>query len=429
MQKTLVCASLACLLAEAAIGAGPSLRYSLTDLGPLGPGGSVVHINQLGLVSGALTAADVTDHASVWFGKHVIDISKPGLGGANSIAYASNIFGQVGGGAETGTSDPNAADFCGFKAYGLVTSGKVCAPFVWWNGVMRAMPTLGGYNGSVTQINTFGVATGEAENGQHDPGCPQRLQFKPVKWQNGKVIELPTYPGDADALAYAINDLGQVAGSSGECAPFNPNLQAAMLPLHPLRWEPDGSVTYLGTLGGTGRGFANLAINMNNKGHVVGTSALAGDQVNHAFLWTKQGGMRDLGALNPTDVNSGAAGINDLDEITGISVPADGPPSAFVWRNGQMTDLNTVVRGAGSLHLLAGVSINNSGVILGIAIDTQTGEVHGFLAAPAANGFFNGQGAEPDVQNDAKSSFSPEAFRKLLESGLLAGRLRAPVTQ
>jgi uncharacterized membrane protein len=126
----------------------------------------------------------------------------------------------------------------------------------------------------VTQINIFGVATGEVENAQRDPGCPQRIQFKPVKWQNGKVIELPTYAGDADALAYAINDSGQVAGSSGECAPFNPNLQAAMLPLHPLRWEPDGSVTYLGTLGGTGRGFANLAININNYGHGGVTSAI-----------------------------------------------------------------------------------------------------------------------------------------------------------
>jgi probable HAF family extracellular repeat protein len=423
MHKTLMCVSLAGLVAGAAICGDAVPRYSLTDLGPLGPGGSVVHINRIGLIAGTLTAADGTDHASLWYRKHVIDIGKPGLGGANSIAYATNVAGQAVGGAETGKPDPNGADFCGFKAYGLITAGDICAPFVWQNGVIRQLPTLGGQNGSATQINRSGVATGEVENALPDPGCPQRLEFKPVKWQDGKVIELPTYAGDPDAVAYAINDLGQVTGSSGECAPFNPNLQLAMLPLHPLLWEPDGSVKYLGTLGGTGRGLANLAININNKGHVVGTSALAGDQVNHAFLWTPESGMRDLGALHPDDPNSGAAGINDSDEITGISVAADGPPSAFVWRNGQMTDLNTVVHGSGNLHLLLGSSINNDGEIVGMAIDTRTGEAHGFLATPRGSGAGDDD-AGREVRNDAKSSFSPEAMRKLIESGLFAGRLR-----
>ena len=89
----------------------------------------MVHINRIGLIAGAITAADSADHASLWHKKRVMDISRPGLGGANSIAYATNAFGQAVGGAETGKPDPNGADFCGFKAYGLVTSGDICAPF------------------------------------------------------------------------------------------------------------------------------------------------------------------------------------------------------------------------------------------------------------------------------------------------------------
>jgi probable HAF family extracellular repeat protein len=425
MHKMLGCVSLASLLAGAAICADKPPKYSLTDLGRLGPGGSVIHINRTGLIAGTVTAADGTDHASLWYKKHVIDISKPGLGGANSIAYATNVFGQTVGGAETGTRDPNAADFCGFKAYGLVTSEDICAPFLWQNGVMTRLGTLGGHNGSATQINVFGTAVGEVENDLRDPGCPERLQFKPVKWQSGKPIELATYAGDPDAVAYAINDLGQVIGSSGICAPFNPSLQLAMLPLHPLLWERDGSVKYLGTLGGTGRAFSNLAININNKGHVVGTSALLGDQINRAFLWTEEAGMRDLGALNSDDVISGAAGINDFDEITGISVPADGPSSAFVWRNGQMTDLNAVVHGARNLHLFVGTSINNDGDIVGMAIDTGTGEVHGFLATPRGNDFSDDE-ADRELRNDAKSSISPELWRKLRQAGLVGGRWHTP---
>src|ERR1041385_3401868 len=119
MHKTLLCLSLAGLVAGAAAGADQASRYSLTDLGPLGLGGSVVHINRTGLIAGALTAPDNTDHASLWYKKRVFDISRPGLGGKNSVAYATNVFGLAVGGAETGKADPNDADFCGFKAYGV----------------------------------------------------------------------------------------------------------------------------------------------------------------------------------------------------------------------------------------------------------------------------------------------------------------------
>jgi hypothetical protein len=103
-------------------------KYSLTDLGPTGAGGFVVQINRIGLIAGAVTSADGIDNATLWYKKHVIDISKPGLGGTNSLAYATNVFGLAVGAAETGKPDPSGADFCGFKAYGLVTSGDVCAP-------------------------------------------------------------------------------------------------------------------------------------------------------------------------------------------------------------------------------------------------------------------------------------------------------------
>ena len=135
-------------------------------------------------------------------------------------------------------------------------------------------------------------------------------------------------------MAYAINDVGQVVGSTGTCAPYNPNFQLAMVPAHPMLWEADGTPRYLGTLGGTGTNpnDANLAININNKGHAVGTSALAGDETGHAFLWTREKGMQDLGTL-PGDFASGAIAINDSEQISGISIGPNGP-RAFVWQNG-----------------------------------------------------------------------------------------------
>src|SRR5262245_20760782 len=135
-----------------------------------------------------------------------------------------------------------------------------------------------------------------------------------------------------------------------------------MVPAHPMLWEADGTPRCLGTLGGAGSnpGAANLTININNNGQAAGTSALAGDETGHAFLWTKEKGMQDLGTL-AGDFASGAIAINDSEQVSGVSIGPDGP-RAFVWQNGSMSDLNDLVRPT-PLHLLFGAAINASGQI------------------------------------------------------------------
>jgi hypothetical protein len=55
---------------------------------------------------------------------------------------------------------------------------------------------------------------------------------------------------------------------------------------------------------------------------------------------------------------------------------------AFVWQNGVMSDLNSLVPADSPLFLLLPLSINSSGEIVGNAVDQRTGEIHGFLATP-----------------------------------------------
>jgi len=405
-MKAFAIATLGICILFRAYAEGLEARYGLTDLGPIGPAGQVVYIARNGLIAGAVQQSDNTDRAVLFYGRQRLDISIPGIGGKNSVAYGVNIFGQAAGGAETGQRDPGQVDFCGFKTLGLSTNGAVCAAFVWQNGVMKKLPTLGGNNGSGDQINSSGAISGEVENTSPDPGCPQRFQVKPVRWQNGKIVQLATYPGDPDGVAYAINDAGQVVGSTGTCAPFNPTFVLAMVPAHPMLWEPDGTPRYLGTLGGTGSNpnAANLTLNINNNGHAVGTSALAGDETSHAFLWTMEKGMQDLGTL-PGDFQSGAIAVNDRDQITGISIGPDGP-RAYVWQNGTMSDLNALVRRT-SLHLLVGDGINESGQIAGLAVDTGSGEVHAYIATPLGRG--------DSEQQDSEPLFSVEDLRRVLD--------------
>jgi probable HAF family extracellular repeat protein len=371
--------------------------YTLTDLGALGPNGQPFVITNNGLVGGTATVGSGVLHSVLWYKGLRGDIGAPGLGGQNSVAFGANEMGKAVGGAQTSTSDPNGEDFCGFKALGLPSTGTTCLPFLWQYAVTIPLPTLGGSNGTAKQVNKRGAVAGFAENTTLDPTCPapQKLQFKPVIWENGEVQELPTSTGDSEGLALAINDNGQVVGSSGACAAFNMDFLISLQPLHALLWET-GTVTDLGSLGGTGQGFGNLAYNINNQGQVVGGSDLRGNANFHSFLWTSGTGMQDLGTL-PGDANSTALGINDAGDVVGVSLDANFNPRAYLSKNGTMTDLNTLIPAGSPLSLLTACSINSSEEIVGFAIDSS-GNIHGYIATPSS---LSSTGAPPPSGTNA----------------------------
>ena len=124
---------------------------------------------------------------------------------------------------------------------------------------MRPLPTLGGLNGSANSINNHGHVVGWAENALPDTTCPVDITFaqsKPVLWTQNGIKELPIIDGDSYGSASAINNRGQVVGSSGDCTSG---------PRHALLWT-NGTVTDLGNLGG----LFNTATAINNHGQVVG---------------------------------------------------------------------------------------------------------------------------------------------------------------
>src|SRR5205823_8320768 len=115
---------------------------------------------------------------------------------------------------------------------------------------------------------------------------------------------------------------------------------------HALWWE-DGHARRLPTR--DGRGW-NTPMAINNAGAVAGFSDLSGDvrggvlRANfQAFLWTREGGIRNLRTL-PGDVLSEATGINDFGQIAGTSFDANGNSRVFLWQDGVMYDLNTLVQ-------------------------------------------------------------------------------------
>jgi len=360
---------------------GAQSNYTVVTLPTLGgTAGGASSINNGGWVTGSDNlAGDNIAHATLWLRGAAHDLGT--LGGPNSSVSwpVKNDRGIIVGIAETTDADPlNESWSC--SAFFPSATGHICLGFKWQNGVMKALPTLGGNNGYATAGNNRGQIVGWAENTVHDPTCvaPQVLQFRAAIWgpKDGEIQELPPLPGDTSSAATAINDKGQAVGISGICDVAVGRFTAK----HAVLWE-NGVPTDIGSLGGTSW---NTPTAINNQGTVVGFSNRQGDTGGirnyHAFIWTKDGGMHDLDTL-PGDTRSAAFGVNDRNQIVGLSRAPNGLIRAVLWENGAMTDLNSLVP-AGSPFLLYANDINDRGEIVGEAFDATTGNAPAFVAVP-----------------------------------------------
>jgi probable HAF family extracellular repeat protein len=382
-------------------------QYRVVQLGTLGGTSSSGNaLNDLGWVMGSANlSGNTTEHAVAWTEGFQIDLGT--LGGPNSdVSWpVKNDFGIVAGWAEKAALDPLGESWSctAFNPTGT-PDGHVCTGFVWQYGVMIALPTLGGSNGFAAGVNEQGLIAGWAENSVHDGTCsaPQVLQFKPVVYGPGpnRIQELPTYAGDPDGAATAINAQGEVVGISGICD----DAVGALTAKHALLWA-NGKVINLGSLGGEGW---NTPMAINNRGDIVGFSDLPGDfsggQLTpnfHAFIWTKETGrMVDIGTL-PGDSLSEALDINNEGQVVGVSYPST---HAFLWQNGKMQDLNSFIPSDSPLVLIDAGGINDSGQITGQACVIVDGgcpygnDTPAFLAIPAVEGFLpNTQAGRADV--------------------------------
>jgi len=397
------------------------LRYTVTDLGPTNDTAfsQATFVANNGVTTGLTLNPDFTQHAVLWHKGRITDLGTPGLGGQNSGAFGVNGKGEVVGQAESSNLDSNNENFCGYG------TGLECLPFLWEDGTITALQLLGGNNGTVGVINNRGEVAGIAETDIRDAQCPsgvavngtgpQVLDFEAVVWgpRRGQVRMLTPLPGDSVGIALGMNDKGQVVGASGSCA--NTVLPGFAAAPHAVLWDTDGSVHDLGNLGGTVNtgllAVGNVAEAINNHGHIVGVSALPGNQSIHAFLWTNETGIQDLGTLSG-DVYSAGLGINDRGDVVGASIdgnPANGNPRAYLRRNGVMIDLNSLVQADAPLYLLTAFAINDAGEIAGFGVNS-TGDIHAFLAIPC------GKENNSDSLGLDEQSGSSEVRRVLSES-------------
>jgi probable HAF family extracellular repeat protein len=358
-------------------------QYSITDLPSLGGTNSRANsINNRSWLAGySNLAGNQSRHAALWRHGALTDLGT--LGGPNSAVTWSvkSDSGIIAGIAQTATPDPLGEAWSSAAFYPPPNNtGFINLGFVWENGTMQALPTLGGNNGFATGANSRGQIVGWAENSVHDPTCvpPQQLQFRPVVYGPGanQIRELPLPAGDTSGAATGINEQGQAVGISGICDQAVGRYTAK----HALLWDKNGQIVDLGNLGAL---FWNTPTNINQRGDVVGFAGATNDPDGNflqAFIWTRESGIQPLGFL-PGDVHSEAYGINERRQVVGLSCDADGNCRAFIWENGVMRDLNDFKPLSYSATLEQARDINEAGEVAGRSIDSN-GVRRAFLATP-----------------------------------------------
>jgi probable HAF family extracellular repeat protein len=367
-------------------------QYQVSSLPTLGGTSSAGNsINNQSWVAGYSRLTDnQSRHAALWRDGSLLDLGT--LGGPNSSVTwnVNNTEGVIVGISQTADPEPLGEAWSSAAFYsGPFTVGFINLGFVWENGQMRGLPNFpGGNNGFATGANNLGEAVGWAENEFHDPQCvaPQVLQFLPAKWTLGPpdvIQDLPLFSGDSSGAATAINDNGQIVGISGICDQAVGRHTAK----HAVLWE-NGTVTDLGNLGAQ---WWNTPTAINQRGDIVGFAgdpAFVDGDILHAFIWTREDGIRHLKPLKhrtPEHVDSEAYGINEKRQVVGVSCDANFVDCrAVIWdHSSNATDLNDF-KGDFPIRLETAKGINDNGEITGRAIDAANVRTP-YLAVPVGH--------------------------------------------
>jgi uncharacterized membrane protein len=383
-------AILAPVLAQRPVQAKARTQYqvsNLPDFGGTSSGGN--SINDQSWAAGYSRFPNRNRHATLWRNSVLTDLGT--LGGPNSSVTwnVKNTQGILVGISQTADPEPLGEAWSSAFFYSTPNNiGYINLGFVWQNNQMRGLPPFpGGNNSFATGANNLGQAVGWAENGVHDPNCccTQVLQFRPAVWDlhsADQIHDLPLIPGDTSGAATAINDNNQIVGISGICDQAVGRRTAK----HAVLWE-NGTVTDI--YPNAPAQWWNTPTAINQRGDVVGFAgdpAFVEGDVLHAFMWTREDGIRQLKPLpnrTPQHVDSEAYGINEARQVVGVSCDADQIDCrAVIWdHRNTPTDLNDF-KGSYSGVLVLAKDINNKGEITGRAFDPTTSALKAYLAVP-----------------------------------------------
>jgi probable HAF family extracellular repeat protein len=174
-----------------------------------------------------------------------------------------------------------------------------------------------------------------------------------------------------DRVAYGINGYGTIVGDRE-----TKTTTAVYFAAH-------DTLTSMGSLS-TNPDAVSDAVAVNNKGEATGDSWTNQTYrpslfIVHPFLYTNHH-MQDLGLPPGSGQDSGnATGLNDLGDVVGYyyDPTRQGTYAAFLYHNGRMINLNTLLPPNSGWNLLEAYAINNNRMIVGFG--THYGQNRAFV--------------------------------------------------
>ncbi|MBD1930619.1 MULTISPECIES: CHAT domain-containing protein [Cyanophyceae] len=309
-----------------------SSSYSITNLGTL-PGGNLSN------------ASDINNNGQV------VGVSNIANGNSSGVVWQNGTIQNLGTLPGNDFSSANAINDAGVAVGNSGTFSSNLNAVVWQNG---AIQNIASNSVQANDINNLAQVVGITNlNGNNQA----------FLWQNGAIQNLGTLPGNDFSSANAINNNGQIVGSSGTVSSGS---QAVL-------WQ-NGIIQNLGTL--PGGNFSN-AYGINDAGFAVGDSQAANGN-SQAVLW--RNGAIALGTL-PGDNFSRANDINNIGQVVGSSEGANQNTRAFLWQNGIISDLNNLISpSSGWDFLQTAAAVNDIGQIVGTGF--IGGQSRAFLLTP-----------------------------------------------
>ena len=363
---------------------------TMTDLGAL-PGVNNSFGNWLsanGLISGFSQNGEIDpltglpEDRAVFWNRDGRMVPIGTFGGNESFANAVNTRGQVVGFATNAIPDPfNTAP-------NLYSLGTQMHAFLWEKGKMRDLGTLGGPDSTAFWVNEAGQVAGFSYTSSIPNLITGVPPTHPFLWENGKMRDLGTIGGTVLTDLPGLNERGQVIGEM---------TTADEQGTHPFFWDGK-QLMDLGTFGGdhaNANSLNNKGEVVGESSYAALCPEAGGGQITHAYLW-RNGVKTDLGAfpgIDPLNELSTAWWINSKTQIVGIAATCDFSVfGAFLWDKGSMVDLNTLIP-PNAIHLFLATYIDDRGEITGFSV-LPNGDQHVFLLIPCGAGT---EGCENEV--------------------------------
>lgn len=353
----------------------PLYRYQVVDLGSIAPTGNATQanaINDRGQIVGRSQTTEVSgtgfrNQGFIWENGVFKPLTSTGVKNGGGENNGEEVTQRGGGGFTAAINDLGAIAGTSDEFAGRPTD----------RGLLWQKDAGGEYELQITDLPGVETYFFDINNKNQMPGrhiyqpssgtIPARSRALSV--DQGFINPLPDLGGDT-GTANGINNKGAIVGQIDGDGLNDKTVNTAAL------WEKgaDGKyqLTNLGTFGAE----QAIARDINDAGQVIGWTAggTGATATSSPFLW-QNGQKINLGSFG--GATGQAAGINQFGQVVGYSQDAVRQDRAFVWNNGAIKDLNSLVLtnptfGGSKVTLTRASGINNYGDISAYGTYTYT---------------------------------------------------------